>query len=670
MLKNEKEQRIYELTALLNNYRNAYYTGEELVSNFEYDTLYDELTSLENETGITLSDSPTQTVGIADDRKILQKVTHEIPALSLDKTKDIEVLKKWLGDKEGVLSWKLDGLTLQLTYKTGKLVQAVTRGNGEIGEDVTHMATHPSFIGIPQKIDYLADIVIRGEVVMTYSDFEMVNSKMPAGEQYKNPRNLAAGTLRSLDGDVLKERPLRFVAFELVKEEIPDYLFKHNEQVVRETSFTKQLMLLTELGFKCVDHVWFFADNAESIIRHYEKDISTLWKTEEIADIPVDGLVITFEDVAYGKSLGSTSHHARSGMAFKFQDEERETTVREIFWSASKTGLINPVAVFDEVELEGTSVTRASVHNLTILENLGCGVGSTVKVYKANMIIPQISTTVEKAPIKIPTNCPVCGHPTRVENGKNGSKFLYCDNEVCNVKKQKKFERFCERNAMDIAGISESTIETFLEKGFIREFHDLFSIKNLEDKVVGMEGFGKKKFDNIVKAIEDSKNVKMSKFLYALGIENFGKDASKIVSKAMGMNEFLEKVESGFSFQEFDGIGEVIEQSLYDWMNNSENKAELQMLINVLSIEDEVMEAGEAKFAGLTFVITGSVNHFQNRDEIKAVIESKGGKVAGSVSKKTNYLINNDNSSTTGKNKKAQELNIPIITEEDFLAML
>ena len=666
----------------LNKASNAYYNEDkEIISNFEYDALFDELVALEKETGIVLPDSPTANVGSKTVEK-LQKVTHAVKALSLDKTKDIEVLKDFLGDKDGVLSWKLDGLTVQATYECGKLVSAATRGNGEIGEDITHIATHKNFIGLPNEIEYKKHLIVRGEATITYSEFERINAKLPDEDKYKNPRNLVSGTIRQLDSKILNDRQVIFGAFQVV------------ESTSNFNSHVTNLQFLFANGFNIVAKHFVDKEILESFVKTSEENIaidpkivgfcknryaddSTTNQTS-YEDVPVDGLVLVFNDIKYGKSLGQTNHHYKNGMAFKFKDEEKETTVREIFWSASRTGLINPVAVFDPIDLEGTTVTRASVHNVSILKHLNCGVGSVIKVYKANMIIPQISKVVTPSQISIPCECPVCKGKTVVKTSdSSGIEMLYCENPDCRAKLIKKFERYCERNAMNIVGVSEAILETLINEDILSDIVDLYDIEKYENRIVNLDGFGQKSYTNIYNSIEASKNVRFSNFLYSLGIDNFGKDASKIIAKNMTCEEFYENIYScidskkeSYNFQQYDGIGEVIEKSLIEWFNIVQNLNMFHVLSEyILNIENEKMDTSNADLNGITFVVTGSVSHFANRDELKDFIAKRGGKVAGSVSAKTNYLINNDTTSTSGKNKKAKELGIPIISEEDFLKM-
>lgn len=640
--------RIKELVELLNKASESYYAkDEEIMSNFEYDELYDELVGLEESTGIILSNSPTQNVGY-EPVGYLPKFTHPSPMLSLAKTKDRDELAEWLGDKEGLLSWKLDGLTVVLTYEEGKLSSAVTRGNGEVGEVITLNAR--TFINIPVGICYKGKLVIRGEAVISYSDFEDINSKITnVEERYKNPRNLCSGSVRQLDPKITAQRNVRFFAFALVEAEGVDF----------GNSRMGQMDYLRELGFECVHNERVDASNLKEKIEWYSEEIKTY-------DIPSDGLVLMYDDIAYGESLGRTAKAPRNAIAFKWQDEERETILRKIEWSPSRTGLINPVAVFDTIDLEGTNVSRASVHNISVMRTLKLGIGDRIKVYKANMIIPQISVNLTMSDnIEIPSNCPVCNAATKILSTQ-GTDTLICPNPKCPVKRQKSLSLFVSRNALNIDGVSEETIDKFIEKGFLKEASDFYKLDRYKNDIVGMEGFGIKSYDNIIASVEKSRTTTLPALLYGLGIENVGVANAKLIAKYFKYN--LDDIRNADweELSEIDNVGEVIAKSVYTYFRDEDNKAELERLLSEITIEN-VVNTEEQNLEGKTFVITGSLEHYNNRDELKEIIENRGGKVSGSVSAKTIALINNDITSTSGKNKKAKELGIAIITEEDFI---
>ena len=643
-----KTDRIKELCQILNKASEAYYAkDEEIMSNFEYDSLYDELVSLEEETGIVLSDSPTRKVGY-EPVSFLPKFTHPSPMLSLSKTKDREELKAWLKDKEGLLSWKLDGLTVVLTYDNGRLSNAVTRGNGEVGEVITQNAE--CFKNLPVGISYKGHLVLRGEAVISYSNFEMINSKIEnPDEQYKNPRNLCSGSVRQLDPKITAQRNVFFFAFSLV--EANDVDFKNSR--------FEQMRFLSELGFETVHEERVNKDNLLEKIEWYAEEIKTY-------DIPSDGLVLMYDDIAYGNSLGTTAKAPRNAIAFKWQDEQAETTLRMIEWSPSRTGLINPVAVFDSVELEGTSVSRASVHNISVMRSLKLGVGDRILVYKANMIIPQISSNLTCSNnVEIPEICPICGEKTVIEST-DGTDVLMCKNELCPVKQEKALALFASRNAMNIDGVSEETIVKFIEKGFIKEYADFFRLEQYKSDIVSMEGFGIKSYENIIASCENAKKTTLPRLLYALGIENVGVANAKLIASFYDYD--FEKIRNASvdELSTIDQVGEVIATSIYRFFRNEKRIREIDNLLNCIEIEKVVSDV-EKDLIGKTFVITGSLEKFENRDALKDIIEQRGGKVAGSVSAKTEALINNDVNSTSGKNKKAKELGIRIISEEDFL---
>jgi DNA ligase (NAD+) len=642
---------IKEKVEELNRAARAYYQEDrEIMSNLEYDKLYDELLELEKETGIILSNSPTQNVGY-EILSELPKERHESSMLSLDKTKDVEVLRDWLGTQEGLLSWKLDGLTIVLSYSQGKLVKAVTRGNGEIGEVITNNAK--VFRNIPLNVSYQGDFVLRGEAVIKYSDFERINAQIEdVDAKYKNPRNLCSGSVRQLNNEVTAKRNVHFFAFSLVSA----------QEDVFDNSREKELFWLKELGFDTVESKRV---NRETIVE------SVQWFQERIPtnNFPSDGLVLTLDDIAYGRSLGRTAKFPRDAIAFKWADEIRETTLKEIEWSASRTGLINPIAVFEPVELEGTTVSRASVHNISIMEALELGVGDTIEVYKANMIIPQIANNLTKSgKIEIPCSCPVCGGETQIKQD-NDVKSLYCINPDCLAKRIKSFTHFVGRDAMNIEGLSEATIEKLIAKGLIKELADLFHVEKYKDEITSMEGFGEKSFANLVASIDRARHTSLAKFIYSLGIPNIGLSNAKLICKAYDYDLIRIREAEADSLDEIEGIGDVIARTFASFFRKDENKQIVDDLLRELTFEVEQSNNQDQIFVNLNFVITGSVEHFANRNEIKELIEQKGGKVTGSVTSKTNYLINNDNMSNSSKNKKAKELGISIITEEEFMEM-
>ncbi len=643
-------KRMEELNELLAKAADAYYnTGVEIMSDKQYDDLYDELEALEKKTGTILSGSRTQQVGF-EVSSGLQKIKHPSKMLSLDKTKSVEELKSWLGEHKGFLSWKLDGLTLVLTYEGGELVQAVTRGNGEIGEDITANARHIK--GIPAKIPFTGNLVVRGESLMKYKDFEKVNAEIEDGSKYKNPRNLCVGTVRNLDSRVTAERNINFFAFNLV-----------SADGYEENSFMCRLDWLEELGFQRVYGVEVSADNIEEKVAEFEKAIVE-------NEFPSDGLVLMYDDVAYGLSLGETSHAPRNGIAFKWRDETADTILREVEWSASRTGLLNPVAIFDPVELEGTTVSRASVHNLSIVKQLRLGIGDTLTIFKANMIIPQVlENKTASGSLEIPAVCPVCGAATEVRTSDDDVETLVCPNKDCAAKHIGKFEHFVQRDAMNIVGMSTATIETLVSEGFVREFRDFYHLDDHKSKIVVLEGFGEKSYQKLVDAVEASRNTELSRVLYAMGIPNIGRQASRLICAKFKTADELEKLTVD-ELTSIDGIGEVLANDYVKFFADERNLAEYHALLAELNITEAAEVNSGSAIAGKTFVITGSVHIWKNRNELKAFIEQNGGKAAGSVSSKTDYLINNDNKSTSSKNKRAQELGVPIITEEEFQALV
>lgn len=641
-------ERIKELTARLNEAAKVYYQGkDEIMSNFEYDSLYDELVQLEDKTGIVLAGSPTQKVGY-EVLSELPKERHLSPMLSLDKTKDVGALAAWLGEKEGLLSWKMDGLTVVLTYENGELREAVTRGNGQVGEVITNNAK--VFQNLPLKIPCRETVVLRGEAVITYSEFKRINEELPLEEQYKNPRNLCSGSVRQLNNEITAKRNVNFFAFALVSAGNVDF----------ENSQEKKYMFLKEQGFHVVEYQRVNAENIEDVVHEFAEKIQT-------NDFPSDGLVLLFDDIAYGEALGVTAKFPRNAIAFKWEDETAETILKDIEWSASRTGLINPVAIFEPVELEGTTVSRASVHNLSIVKQLRLGIGDTIRVYKANMIIPQIAENLTKSgnvqPVK---ECPVCGGEVVVKKV-NDAEVLYCGNPECLAKKIKSISLFVSRDAVNIDGMSEATIEKFLERGFLHCLGDLFRLETHREEIIRMEGFGEKSYEKLKKSIEAAKVTTASRFLYSLGIPGIGPANAKLICRAFS-GDFDRILHAGAEeLVKIEGIGSVIANDVEHFFKEKEHQEMIADLLSILTLEEERLDGQEEILAGMTFVITGSLTHFENRNELKELIEKKGGKVAGSVSKKTAYLINNDSLSNSSKNKKAKELGVPILTEEEFL---
>lgn len=651
MEKKKKTKRMRELVELLNKARCAYeQENTEIMSNFEYDRLYDELLSLEKELETTLASSPTVNVGY-EVLSELPKERHETPMLSLDKTKDVERLREFLGDQQAVISWKMDGLTIVLTYENGVLKKAVTRGNGEIGEVVTNNAK--VFRNVPLSIPFKGELVLRGEAVISYKDFEKINEEIgDADAKYKNPRNLCSGSVRQLNNEVTAKRNVRFYAFTLVKADNVDF----------ENSRAYQLKWLQEQGFDVVEHHLVTRDTVGDEVA---------WFAEHIREneVPSDGLVLIYDDISYGQSLGTTAKFPRDSFAFKWEDEVRKTTIREIEWSPSRTGLINPVAIFDPVELEGTTVSRASVHNISIMEELELGIGDTVTVYKANMIIPQIAENLTRSGVsEIPKECPVCKKPTKISM-ENNTKTLYCMNPKCQAKHVKSFSLFASRDAMNIEGLSEATLEKFIINGYVKDFTDIFHLDRYEAEIKTMEGFGEKSYENLRKRIENARKTTLPRLIYSLGIPNIGISNAKMICRALGEDpkRVIRATEEELSA--ISGVGGVIAGTFVEYFKDTAHVDVFDRLLKEVELTKETSEEDQ-KFAGVNFVITGSVEHFVNRAQVKEEIEKRGGKVTGSVTSKTNYLINNDTGSGTAKNKKARELGIPIISEEDFLQMM
>ena len=643
-------QRMKELVEKLDQAAKAYYQEDrEIMSNQEYDSLYDQLEQLEKETGTVLTNSPTVRVGYEAVNE-LPKEEHPSPMLSLDKTKDREVLRGFIGNHKCLLSWKLDGLTIVLTYENGELVKAVTRGNGIVGEVITNNAR--VFKNIPLRIPYKGQLVLRGEAIITYSEFERINETIgDADAKYKNPRNLCSGSVRQLNNEITAKRNVRFYAFALVSAQDVDF----------SNSREKQFIWLKKQGFEVVEYKVVTSESLDEAMDYFSKTIVN-------NDFPSDGLVVTYDDIAYGESLGSTAKFPRNSFAFKWADEMRETKLVDMEWSPSRTGLINPVAIFEPVELEGTTVSRASVHNISIVKELQLGIGDTIKVYKANMIIPQIAENLTRSGnLVIPDKCPVCGREARIRK-ENDVETLYCMNPDCVAKKIKSFSLFTSRDAMNIDGLSEATLEKFIAMGFIHNFGDIFEIGKYKDQIVEMEGFGQKSFDNLMVSLEKAKETTLAKVIYSLGITGIGLANAKVICKYF--DDDIEKIRYAEEeeISSIEGIGPVIAGSLADYFKSEENNQKLDHLLSHLHLVHEETSA-EQVFAGKTFVITGSVEHFSNRSEAKEFIEARGGKVTGSVTKKTDYLINNDKTSASSKNKKAQELGISILSEEDFLEL-
>ena len=647
----DKKKRIKELVEILNKAAKSYYVDAvEIMPNIEYDKLYDELLELEKETNVVLSNSPTQNVGYAIAGE-LPKKAHESPMLSLDKTKSVEDLREWLGDNKALLSWKMDGLTIVLTYRDGELAEAVTRGNGTIGEVITNNAKN--FQNIPLKIEFKGELILRGEAIIKYSDFKRINDAIEdAAAKYKNPRNLCSGSVRQLNPAITKARMVYCNIFNVVKADDVNF----------ENSKAKQFEWAKNEGFDVVEYKFTDSKSIADDVAEFESKI-------ESNDIPSDGLVLLLDDIALGERLGSTSKFPRNAMAFKWSDERQVTKLKYIEWSPSRTGLINPVAVFEPVELEGTTVSRASLHNVSIFEDLMLGVGDEISVYKANMIIPQVYENLTKSNTeKVPDTCPACGSHASIKQD-NESKVLMCTNSDCQIKHIKQYALMASRDALNIDGLSESTLEKFLSKGFIKNDSDIFKLDRYKDEIVNMEGFGKRSYEKLMAALEEAKHTNVARFLYSLGINGIGSANAKMIAKYFD-NDIDKIITAGKDdLLEIEGIGEVLANSIVDFFKDSKNMENVKNLREVLIFEAEE-SAGSDSFAGKVFVITGSLEHFTNRNELKELIEKNGGKVSGSVSSKTNFLINNDTASNSSKNKKAKELGVEIISEEDFLKLL
>lgn len=650
----DKTKRIRELIGTLRAAGRAYYQeSREIMSNFEYDKLYDELVSLEKETGIVFANSPTQNVGY-EVVSALPKERHEKPMLSLNKTKSVEELADWLGGQTGLLSWKMDGLTIVLTYQNGTLVKAVTRGNGEIGEVIT--ANAKAFANVPLNISYQGELILRGEAIIRYSDFEKINEQIEdVDAKYKNPRNLCSGSVRQLNSEITAQRHVHFYAFSLVKADGIDF----------KNSRKEQFEWLKTQGFEVVEYHEVTKETLPETVKMYSEAIAK-------NDTPSDGLVLLYDDIAYGQSLGRTAKFPRDSIAFKWADEIQETKLLYIEWSASRTGLINPVAVFEPVELEGTTVSRASVHNISIMETLELGSGDRITVYKANMIIPQIADNLTRSGVRdIPEACPVCGGQTEVRRI-NDVKSLYCTNPDCQAKKIKSFTLFTSRDALNIAGLSEATLEKFIGVGMIHEYADIFHLDRHQEEIVEMDGFGQKSYDNLIAAAEKASHTTLPRMVYGLGVAGIGLANAKMICRHFKNDFEAMRHATVEDLVEIDGIGEVLAQAWTAFFSDGKNNTIVDHLLAELTFEagdEESSEGADEAFAGMNFVITGSLEHFKNRKELQELIERRGGKVTGSVTSKTNYLINNDVASSSSKNKKARELGVPILSEEEFLKL-
>jgi len=647
----EKRKRIEELVELLNKAVYAYEQEDrEIMSNFEYDALYDELKNLEEETGVVMAQSPTVRAGY-EVLSELPKERHVAPMLSLDKTKEVETLAAFLGEKEGLLSWKMDGLTNVLTYQNGELVKALTRGNGEIGENITNNAK--VYKNIPLKISYKGELVLRGESVITYSEFERINAEIEdVSAKYKNPRNLCSGSVRQLNNKITAERNVLFYVYSLIA----------TGEDMQFATRKEQLDWVASLGFTCVEHKLVTAETVRDAVTGFAGQVAD-------NDFPSDGLVLCFDDIAYSRSLGRTAKFPRDSIAFKWKDETARTILKEIEWSASRTGLINPVAIFEPVELEGTTVSRASIHNVSIMEGLQLGIGDEIEVYKANMIIPQIAVNHTKSGTAVPPcSCPVCGRETKVST-EGDVKVLYCLNPECLAKKIKAFSLFVSRDAMNMEGLSEATMEKWINEGFLKEPADLFHLSEHKEAIVSMEGFGVKSYDNLIASIEKARTTTVERLLYSIGIPNIGVATAKLITRMFDSDIDRIRHATVDELMAINGIGEVMAQAYVEYFAKEENRQQLDHILDaVVLIKTE--RTVTASLEGKTFVVTGSVTQFKNRNELKDYIEERGGKVAGSVSRNTDYLINNDNLSSSSKNKTAKELGIPIITELEFLEMV
>ena len=653
-----KTERIKELTKMLNEYRNAYYNeSESIISDYEYDKLYDELEKLENETGLSFANSPTKTVGFQV-KSELEKIKHSHPMLSLDKTKSVDDLRKFAGDKDCILSLKMDGLTCLLTYENGGLVQAETRGNGDIGELITHNAN--VFENIPLTIEYKGHFEIEGEAIITYDDFEKINKVLPGDKKYKNPRNLVSGSVRQLDNRIAAQRHIKFVAWKVPTE-------------VCSNSFLNRLKYAKELGFEIVPLFTYSGKSSDK--ENLPEMIESLKTKAHNYGYPIDGLVMTYNDIQYGESLGLTGHHPRHSVAYKFYDEEFETTLNNIEWTMGKSGCLTPTAVFEPVEIDGTIVERASLHNMSIFKDLELSHGDTITVFKANQIIPQVSDNLDRTLNNLcipPSTCPICGGKTEIVKD-NDTEVLMCSNSNCKGKLLGKLSAFVSRNKMNIDGLSDETLSKFIARGWLTCFSDIYNLKDYYIHMINMSGFGRKSIDKLIDSIEKSRSVELNRFIAALSIPGVGDSTAKDISKhcEYDFDTFVMRLIDKYNWSVIDGIGEKTSQQINEWIDDSGNREDFRKLLQtIIPVNLNTNDNTDQSLAGKNFVVTGDVTQFKNRKELQKFIESKGGKVTGSVTSKTNWLINNDVESTSSKNKKARELGIPIISEKDFLEMV
>ena len=652
-----KTERIKELTKMLNEYRNAYYNeSESIISDYEYDKLYDELEKLENETGLSFANSPTKTVGY-EVKSELEKIKHSHPMLSLDKTKSVDDLRKFAGDKDCILSLKMDGLTCLLTYENGVLVQAETRGNGDIGELITHNAN--VFENIPLTIEYKGHFEIEGEAIIAYDDFNKINKSLPEDKKYKNPRNLVSGSVRQLDNRIAAQRHIKFVAWKV-------------PTVIYSNSFLNRLKYAEKLGFEIVPLYTYSGKSSDK--ENLPEMIESLKTKAHNYGYPIDGLVMTYNDIQYGESLGLTGHHPRHSVAYKFYDEEFETTLNNIEWTMGKSGCLTPTAVFEPVEIDGTIVERASLHNMSIFKDLELSYGDTITVFKANQIIPQVSDNLDRTLNNLcipPSTCPICGGKTEIVKD-NDTEVLMCSNSNCKGKLLGKLSAFVSRNKMNIDGLSDETLSKFIARGWLTCFSDIYKLKDYYIHMINMSGFGRKSIDKLLDSIEKSKSVELNRFIAALSIPGVGDSTAKDISKHCGydFDTFVLKLIDKYNWSVIDGIGEKTSQQINEWIDDSGNREDFRKLLQtIIPVNLNTNNNTDQSLAGKNFVVTGDVTQFKNRKELQKFIESKGGKVTGSVTSKTNWLINNDVESTSSKNKKARELGIPIISEKDFLEM-
>ncbi len=653
-----KTERIKELTKMLNEYRNAYYNeSESIISDYEYDKLYDELEKLENQTGLSFANSPTETVGFQV-KSELEKIKHSHPMLSLDKTKSVDDLRKFAGDKDCILSLKMDGLTCLLTYENGGLVQAETRGNGDIGELITHNAN--VFENIPLTIEYKGHFEIEGEAIITYDDFEKINKVLPEDKKYKNPRNLVSGSVRQLDNRIAAQRHIKFVAWKVPTE-------------VCSNSFLNRLKYAKELGFEIVPLFTYSGKSSDK--ENLPEMIESLKTKAHNYGYPIDGLVMTYNDIQYGESLGLTGHHPRHSVAYKFYDEEFETTLNNIEWTMGKSGCLTPTAVFEPVEIDGTIVERASLHNMSIFKDLELSHGDTITVFKANQIIPQVSDNLDRTLNNLcipPSTCPICGGKTEIVKD-NDTEVLMCSNSNCKGKLLGKLSAFASRNKMNIDGLSDETLSKFIARGWLTCFSDIYNLKDYYIHMINMSGFGRKSIDKLIDSIEKSRSVELNRFIAALSIPGVGDSTAKDISKhcEYDFDTFVMRLIDKYNWSVIDGIGEKTSQQINEWIDDSGNREDFRKLLQtIIPVNLNTNNNTDQSLAGKNFVVTGDVTQFKNRKELQKFIESKGGKVTGSVTSKTNWLINNDVESTSSKNKKARELGIPIISEKDFLEMV